>query len=118
MLGWGIWRWFFRADWRYAAVLVGYLAGLVFWFTNIDRQMYFFYATPMAAFLVLGLTLVLGQILGSARRGFERRGTGLVVVSLYVGLVVANFVWLWPLLNGVAITNGQWNAEMWLPSWR
>jgi len=118
MLGWGLWRWFFRADWRYAAVLVGYFGGLLFWFTNIDRQMYFFYATPMAPFLALGLTLVLGQILGGAQRGFERRGTGLLVVSLYVGLVVANFAWLWPILNGVPITSGQWDAEIWLPSWR
>ncbi|MEC3976010.1 dolichyl-phosphate-mannose--protein mannosyltransferase [Amycolatopsis sp. H20-H5] len=118
MLGWGLWRSIFRTDWRYIAVLVGYLAGFLPWFTNIDRQMYFFYATPMAPFLILGLTLVLGQILGSARRGFERRGTGLLVVALYVGLVVANFAWLWPVLNGNAITNDQWQAEMWLPSWR
>ncbi|MCU1680058.1 MAG: phospholipid carrier-dependent glycosyltransferase [Amycolatopsis sp.] len=118
MLGWSIWRSVFRTDWRYAAVLVGYLAGLLPWFLNIDRQMYFFYATPMAPFLVLGLTLILGQILGSSRRGFERRGTGLLVVALYVGLVVANFAWLWPLLNGDSITNAQWQAEMWLPSWR
>jgi dolichyl-phosphate-mannose--protein O-mannosyl transferase len=118
MLGWGMWRSIFRADWRYAAVLVAYFAGLLPWFMNIDRQMYFFYATPMAPFLILGLTLVLGQILGSARRGFERRGTGLLVVALYVGLVVANFAWLWPILNGDPITNDQWQAEMWLPSWR
>jgi dolichyl-phosphate-mannose--protein O-mannosyl transferase len=39
-------------------------------------------------------------------------------VALYVGLVVANFAWLWPVLNGDSITNGQWQAEMWLPSWR
>jgi dolichyl-phosphate-mannose-protein mannosyltransferase len=118
MMGWGIWRWIFRADWRYAAVLVGYFAGLLPWFLNIDRQMYFFYATPMAPFLILGLTLALGQILGGAKRGFERRGTGLLVVALYTGLVVANFAWLWPILNGDSITNDQWQAELWLPSWR
>ncbi|WP_020670287.1 dolichyl-phosphate-mannose--protein mannosyltransferase [Amycolatopsis nigrescens] len=118
MLGWGIWRWIFRSDWRYAAVMVGYLAGLLPWFLNLDRQMYFFYATPMAPFLVLGLTLVLGQVLGSARRGFERRGTGLLVVALYIGLVVANFAWLWPILNGDSITNDHWQSELWLPSWR
>ncbi|WP_027943101.1 dolichyl-phosphate-mannose--protein mannosyltransferase [Amycolatopsis taiwanensis] len=118
MLGWGLWRWLFRFDWRYAAVLVGYLAGLLPWFMNIDRQMYFFYATPMATFLALGLTLALGQILGSAQLSFERRGTGLLVVSLYVGLVVANFAWLWPILNGDPITNDHWQAELWLPSWR
>lgn len=118
MLGWGMWRWVFRFDWRYAAVLVGYLAGFLPWFTNIDRQMYFFYATPMAPFLALGLTLALGQILGSARRGLERRGTGLLVVSLYVGLVVANFAWLWPILNGDPISSQHWQSELWLPSWR
>ncbi|EHR52726.1 dolichyl-phosphate-mannose--protein O-mannosyl transferase [Saccharomonospora marina XMU15] len=118
VLGWGLWRAVFRFDWRYAAVLVGYLAGLLPWFANLDRQMYFFYATPMAPFLVLGLTLVLGQLLGSARHGLERRGTGLLVVALYTGLVVANFVWLWPVLNGDPITNARWQAELWLPSWR
>jgi len=118
VLGWGLWRSICRFDWRYAAVLVGYFAGLLPWFTNIDRQMYFFYATPMAPFLALGLTLALGQILGSARRGFERRGTGLLVVALYVGLVVANFAWLWPILNGDPISNAHWQSELWLPSWR
>jgi dolichyl-phosphate-mannose--protein O-mannosyl transferase len=118
MLAWGFWRWIFRADWRYAAVLTAYLAGFLPWFTNIDRQMYYFYATPMAPFLILGITLVLGQILGSARHGLERRGVGLLAVSLYIGLVVANFVWLWPILNGDSITNGHWQSELWLPSWR
>ena len=56
--------------------------------------------------------------LGRARVGYERRQTGVLVVALYVGLVVANFAWLWPILNGIAITNGQWEAERWLPSWR
>src|SRR5690606_1848565 len=118
VLGWGLWRMIFRADWRYAAVLVGYGAGLLPWFVNLDRQMYFFYATPMAPFLVLGLTLVLGHLLGRAKAGFERRGTGLLVVALYTGLVVANFVWLWPILVGDSITPDRWNAELWLPSWR
>lgn len=118
VLGWAVWRAMFRADWRYGTVLVGYLAGLLPWFANLDRQMYFFYATPMAPFLILALTLILGQVLGSARNGHERRGTGLLAVSLYVGLVVANFIWLWPILNGDAITNARWHAELWLPSWR
>ncbi|MGX7825392.1 dolichyl-phosphate-mannose--protein mannosyltransferase [Actinokineospora sp. 24-640] len=118
MVGWSLWRIFTRLDWRYVAVLVGYLAGLLPWFLNIDRQMYFFYATPMAPFLVLGLVLALGHVLGSSRQGPERRGTGLLAVALYVGLVVANFVWLWPILNGDPITEARWQAELWLPSWR
>ncbi|MFC7612897.1 dolichyl-phosphate-mannose--protein mannosyltransferase [Actinokineospora soli] len=118
MIAWSGWRIFTRLDWRYVAVMTGYMAGLLPWFLNIDRQMYFFYATPMAPFLVLGLTLGLGHVLGSSRQGPERRGTGLLAVSLYVGLVVANFIWLWPILNGDSITEARWQAELWLPSWR
>lgn len=116
--GWAVWRTASRLDWRYAAVLVGYAAGYLPWFTNLDRQMYYFYATPLAPFLVLGIVLVLGELLGPATGRPERRGTGLMVVSLYVGLVVANFVWLWPILNGEPITPQHWQAQMWLPSWQ
>ncbi|WP_217643362.1 dolichyl-phosphate-mannose--protein mannosyltransferase [Actinopolyspora lacussalsi] len=116
--GWAVWRAVGRLDWRYAAVLVCYCAGYLPWFVNLDRQMYYFYATPLAPFLVLGIVLVLGEILGRSNASTERRKTGLLVVALYVGLVVANFVWLWPILNGFPITEARWAAELWLPSWR
>jgi dolichyl-phosphate-mannose--protein O-mannosyl transferase len=118
VLAWALWRAATGPDWRYAAVLTGYAAGWLPWFLNIHRQMYFFYMTPVAPFLIIAVTLVLGEILGRARDGAERRGTGLLVVSLYVGLVVANFIWLWPILTGASITPEHWNAELWLPSWR
>jgi dolichyl-phosphate-mannose--protein O-mannosyl transferase len=117
-LGWALWRSIGRFDWRYIAVLVTYLAGVLPWFLNINRQMYFFYMTPVAPFLVLLLVLPLGEVLGRARAGYERRQTGVLVVALYVGLVVANFVWLWPILNGDPISAARWQAELWLPSWR
>ncbi|MGH3718925.1 MAG: dolichyl-phosphate-mannose--protein mannosyltransferase [Pseudonocardiaceae bacterium] len=118
VLGWAVWRAASGPDWRYAAALTGYAAGWLPWFSNIHRQMYFFYMTPVAPFLVIAVTVVLGEILGRAADGAERRGTGLLAVSLYVGLVVANFVWLWPVLTGGSITPEHWNAELWLPSWR
>jgi dolichyl-phosphate-mannose-protein mannosyltransferase len=118
MLGWAIWRVIGRYDWRYLLVLVSYLAGLLPWFLNLSRQMFFFYMTPDVPFLVLGLLLPLGEILGRADASFERRRTGILVVGLYVGLVVANFVWLWPILNGDPISASRWYAELWLPSWK
>lgn len=117
MLAFAAWRSVTRFDWRYATVLGFYLTGILPWFTNEARQMYFFYMTPVAPFLILGITLVLGEILGKSGNGPERRKTGILVVALYVGLVAANFAWLWPILNGTSITNGHWNAELWLPSW-
>jgi dolichyl-phosphate-mannose--protein O-mannosyl transferase len=114
---WALWKAIGRMDWRYAAVLVAYGAGYLPWFTNLDRQMYFFYATPLAPFLIIGITLVLGDILGRASVGVERRLTSVAVVAIYVGLVVANFIWLWPILNGDSITPERLQMETWLPSW-
>jgi dolichyl-phosphate-mannose--protein O-mannosyl transferase len=31
--------------------------------------------------------------------------------------VVANFIWLWPILNGDPITQERLVMETWLPSW-
>jgi len=39
------------------------------------------------------------------------------IVALYVGLVVANFIWLWPILNGDPIIPDRLTMETWLPSW-
>ncbi|WP_028936555.1 dolichyl-phosphate-mannose--protein mannosyltransferase [Pseudonocardia spinosispora] len=117
-LVWAVWRTVTRFDWRHVAIMVGYGAGYLPWFLDIDRQMYYFYATPMAPFLIFGLTLMLGDVLGPALAGTERRATGLLIISLYVGLAVANFAWLWPIMVGDSITSAHWDAEMWLPSWR
>ncbi len=118
VLAFALWRAATHLDWRYAAVLVGYGAGILPWLANVDRQMYFFYMAPVAPFLVLATTLVMGEILGRADASRERRQTGLLVVGLWVGAVVANFAWLWPILVGMPITPEAWEAQLWLPSWR
>jgi dolichyl-phosphate-mannose--protein O-mannosyl transferase len=118
VLGWTVWRAFVKRDWRYAAVLVGYCAGWLPWFADIGRQMYFFYAAPMAPFLVMAIALILGDMLHERRQSRERRTLGLLVASFYVALVVANFAWLFPVLAGLPISQGTWDMEIWLPSWR
>ncbi|MEU7219598.1 dolichyl-phosphate-mannose--protein mannosyltransferase [Nocardia iowensis] len=129
MLAWALWRSATRRDWRCAAVLVGYCAGFLPWFLQLDRQMYYFYAVPVAPFLVMGIALMLGDILGpspcarptSGGRSWvssERRSLNLLLVCLYLGLVTANFIWLWPILTGAPITVGTWHNHLLLPSWR
>ena len=58
VLGWALWRTFVKKDWRYAAALVGYGAGFLPWFADIDRQMYFFYAATMSPFLVMIIAII------------------------------------------------------------
>ena len=125
VLAWSLWAFLGRRDWRYGAVLVGYAAAFAPWFANIDRQMYFFYATVMAPFLVILVALCLGDILRHAA-GLPKRRDGspsdrqillVGLVAVYLALVVVNFAWLWPVLAGVPITKLHWHQEIWLPSW-
>ncbi len=136
------WRAVVRRDWRYGVVLVGYLAGWLPWLANIDRQMYFFYAVPLAPFLMMAIALILGDIFyqptrpegrsGATREmdpegrsgatwemdGAERRTLGVLVVCFYLALAITNFAWMFPVLTGIPVSQSTWNMEMWLPSWR
>ncbi|NNG98736.1 dolichyl-phosphate-mannose--protein mannosyltransferase [Gordonia araii] len=125
VLAWSLWAFAGRRDWRYGVALVGYFAAFAPWFANIDRQMYFFYATAMAPFLMILLALCLGDILRYAG-SIPKRADGsppdrqfLLVgfVACYLALVVINFAWLWPVLTGVPISKIHWHREIWLPSW-
>ena len=112
------WRAFVRRDWRYGAVLVGYCAGWLPWFASIDRQMYFFYAVPMAPFLVMIIALILSDIVYQPTTNPERHTLGVLVASFYVAAVLTNFAWMFPILTGIPVSQSTWNLEMWLPSWR
>ena len=118
VLGIAVWRAVVRRDWRYTVVLVGYCAGFLPWFADIDRQMYFFYAVAMAPFMVMAIALICGDILYQPAQGPERRTLGVLVVCGYVALVITNFAWLFPVLTGMPISQATWNMEIWLPSWR
>ncbi|MBU3068140.1 hypothetical protein KO481_42325 [Nocardia sp. NEAU-G5] len=48
----------------------------------------------------------------------ERHTLSLLLVTLYVGVVVANFIYLWPIMTALPITVGDWHNHLWLPSWR
>ncbi|MEO8816362.1 MAG: dolichyl-phosphate-mannose--protein mannosyltransferase, partial [Mycobacterium sp.] len=119
VLGYAAWRMLVQHDWRYGVVLAGYCAGWLPWFADIGRQMYFFYAVPMAPFLAMAIALILGDILYRHQpHSDERRTLGMIVVSCYIALVLTNFAWLYPVLTGLAVSPATWNMEIWLPSWR
>jgi dolichyl-phosphate-mannose--protein O-mannosyl transferase len=51
------------------------------------------------------------------RRAELRRRWGAAAVSVYLALVIADFIWMWPIFTGGLLTYQQWHMHMWLPSW-
>lgn len=127
MLIWLAWHWFTTRDWRASAVWVAFAAGWLVWFQDLKRTMFLFYMTPLIPFLVLGLTLALGVMLGpSVRqtsdvvaylRADRRRMWGSLGVAVYLALVIADFGWMWPIFTGGKLTYQEWHLHMWFPSW-
>jgi dolichyl-phosphate-mannose-protein mannosyltransferase len=189
MLLWLAWHWVTTRDWRAGAVWVAFIAGWAVWFQDLKRTAFLFYMAPLVPFLIMGVTLALGVMLGPggvrvrptldrvtrtrlravnlrlgaivpyllgialcvfflpggpARTtvvsvfslailatfvwdayerwrlcpaGERRRYWGAFGVAVYLGLVVADFVWMWPIFTGGLLTYNQWHAHMWLPSW-
>jgi dolichyl-phosphate-mannose--protein O-mannosyl transferase len=84
-------------------------------------------------FLVLGLTLALGTLVGYSDRPvwtFWRRRPGegllanlsavdwrLAAAIGYVGVIVADFIWMWPIFTDVMLTYSHWQDRMWFNSW-
>jgi dolichyl-phosphate-mannose-protein mannosyltransferase len=114
---WCCWLVLSRRDWRAWSVLVAFGAGWLAWFSIPGRTMFLFYMAPLVPFLVLGVTLVLGDVLGRVQATEVRRLAGLLGVSGYVALVAVNFGWLWPVLTGQLVTYDAWHARMWFFSW-
>ena len=131
VLLWGLWRMLRHREMVWLVPVLGYLAGFLPWLINTDRQMYLFYATALAPFLIIGIALVLGQVSDLAIRRDARAPdsqvspvkaivlgrTGQLVVVIYLVLVVAMFLFFLPVFTGIPLSPTQWSWRMWLPGW-
>lgn len=123
---WGLWCLVVRRDARYAVPLIGFAAGFLPWLAAYDRQMYFFYAEPLAPFIVLLIALAAAGLIGAGRPLRWRAVTALAgrplragtfAVVCYLSVVVAMFIYFGPILYGTLIPEFWYQQLMWLPSW-
>ena len=110
-------RWALRRDWRAGAILAGYAGGFFPWFLLGDRTIYQFYAVPFVPYVVLGVTYVLGMILGPPGVSAQRRQVGVTIVGCYLIVSALVFAWFLPIYTAQLIPYQQWWIHMWFPSW-
>ncbi len=113
--------WRRRGDWVSGFILVAILSQYLFWylpwpFNSLEKVQFFFYATPIAPFLVLGATsmarhLARMHLAGSRSRPF------LPVSVAYVIVAIGLFVLFWPLLTGDPLSTSAWNDRVWFSGW-
>lgn len=111
---WAFWRWVICSDFRYSIPFIGFIASWVPWAITYDRQMYFFYATALIPFILIGYALIAQDLAGWTWRG-RRVGQG--IVAGHAALVVVAFIFWLPILVGITLPTETFNLRFWLPSW-
>ena len=109
--------WIGARDWRFGVVVVGVASTWLPWLRYDDRPIFWFYAIATLPFLVLGLTLAMGKLIGTSRLPSPRRTLGVVVSGSFMVVVMLNFAWFWPVLNYDLLTHGEWLDRMWFSRW-
>ncbi|WP_238385078.1 dolichyl-phosphate-mannose--protein mannosyltransferase [Nesterenkonia muleiensis] len=122
--------WIGRRDWRYGAILSGFVAGFGVWLLFPDRTMFFFYTISYQPFLILTLVVLASLVLrigtGTLSLSGKRRSStqivyaqqrNTVLVLCFVLLAVAVSVFFWPVWTAEFIPYDQWRLRMWLQSW-
>ena len=109
--------WLAGRDWRFGVPIVGVAATWLPWFAYTDRPIFYFYAIMILPWLVIGITLVLGKILGPADASPSRRTWGAAVVGGFTVLVLLNFAYLYPVLTDQVLPYDDWLRRMWFRSW-
>ncbi|MFG3292645.1 dolichyl-phosphate-mannose--protein mannosyltransferase [Streptomyces sp. NPDC048179] len=116
-LGYLLYRWALRRDWRAGAILCAVAAGYLPWFLYQDRTVFSFYAVVFVPYLCLAVAMMLGAVLGPPGADRRRRTRGAVAAGALVLLIVWNFVYFYPLYTGQTIPYSGWQSRMWLDTW-
>ncbi len=114
---WAVLAWVGRRDWRYGLVVVGIASTWLPWLRYDDRPIFSYYAVTILPFLVLGATLLLGEILGRADASGVRRAVGAAAVGCVLVLTMLAFAWFWPIWTDQLVTNTEWVQRMWFKRW-
>ncbi|MFM6974134.1 MAG: dolichyl-phosphate-mannose--protein mannosyltransferase [Agromyces sp.] len=113
-----IYRLRYVREWQVGFMLLGLGAGYLPWLMYLNRTVFQFYSIAFFPYIVLLLTWCLSLVLGKRTDPEDRRTRGIATTAVFLGLVVLVSVFYFPLMTGMQVPFGFWNAHMWIPSWR
>ena len=106
-----------RREWQVGLILAGLAAGYLPWLLYTDRTVFQFYTIVFLPYLILGLTFVLGLILGRPTDATWRRLSGIrlvAIVLIFIALVSVFFMSAW---TGMQVPGPFQQLHYWFPSW-
>ena len=105
-------------EWQVGLILTGMAAGYLPWLMYLQRTVFQFYTIAFEPFMILGLVVVMGLVLGDRRDPGWYRNRGFALVGAFMLLAVVLSVYFWPLWAGIQIDYQYLSGHWWLPTWR
>ncbi len=116
-LGYAVYGWLARRDWRYGIVVVGLASTWLPWVRDDERPIFSYYAIMILPFTIIAISLLLGVLMGGPRASEARRVWGTAAAGTFVVLVLVNFAWFWPIYTGELISTPDWLDRIWFRQW-
>ena len=109
--------WIGARDWRYGVAVVGVASTWLPWLQYDDRPIFLFYIVIALPFVVLALTLAMGQLIGRSPGPSRRRTVGVIASGAFFVLALLNFAWFWPIWTNQLLTHSEWLDRIWFSRW-
>ena len=107
-----------RREWQVGLVLTGIAAGYLPWLMYTGRTVFQFYTIAFEPYLILGLVIAIGLILGRRTDPPWRRLGGIRLVAVFLGFCVLVSAFFCPVWTGMQVPVLFAQLHYWLPSWR
>ena len=104
-----IWQLYKNRSWIYIVAVTGFFTQWLQW-APVTRVKFFHYIYTAVPFACIALALMLDKL-------WQWNKLGKAIAILYLILVAGMFVYWYPLLNGMQITDTYFRQHMWFKSW-
>ncbi|WP_241981851.1 dolichyl-phosphate-mannose--protein mannosyltransferase [Cryobacterium ruanii] len=122
-------------EWRVGLILMGMVAGYLPWLMYLNRTVFQFYTIAFEPYLLLGLTFVIGLLLGriaaparpegrhsahsqAHEYDVQPRSGALAGVAVGLGVALVLTAFFFPVWTGMQTPFAFWQLHIWMPSWR
>jgi dolichyl-phosphate-mannose-protein mannosyltransferase len=112
--------WLRSRTWRWSVPILGVAATWLPWFLSTDRPIFSFYAVATVPFLIVAICLVIAGFFRQTAPGHRFERLRLLVwmgLGAYLALVVAAFVYFWPIWTNQLVPYDTWYSRMWFTRW-
>ncbi|MCK5129524.1 MAG: phospholipid carrier-dependent glycosyltransferase [Clostridiales bacterium] len=90
-------------------VIIGFLSQYLPW-VLVTRSMFIYHYFAAVPFFIIAIVMAIKKL-------YEKKKINMVAILIYLGIVLALFIFFYPVLSGAPISSAYGRMLKWLPTW-